>query len=352
MRTTYKILIAGLITMFALASVSSVMAIPSDQARFDNREGSVFIETSSIVVKLNEGKPDFFIYKVGSSFAGRNKDPMFHIHFTHVAELFGDDLVVDDRDELLGGKIYNLASDTITWDLVTENTTNEIIGTQTSSILDNGATITFVYHVYLEDITVEEDINGTIVSYTVKGLEEIKFDIIVNNWNFTPGAQGLVFGVKVHELQYRHRVRIGNRVNQPETGDLINETHVFDPVRNQTHEENGFGFVDDRDRLQAYFAWTNQADIFDENGTYVETIPVVASSTSYGHDPTFGMGHEFGREFINLNLVYPNYGDGMKLVHDPVIGLPDTSGVSFGLIALIAVPTLAAAALVISRKRA
>ncbi|OLS30831.1 MAG: hypothetical protein HeimAB125_17890, partial [Candidatus Heimdallarchaeota archaeon AB_125] len=122
--------------MFAVASVSSVMAIPSEDAKFDNREGSVFIETSSITVKLNEGKPDFFIWKQGSTFTGRSKDAMFHISFSHVAELFGDDLVVDNRDELLGGKIYNLASDTITWDLVTENTTNEIKGTQTSSVLD------------------------------------------------------------------------------------------------------------------------------------------------------------------------------------------------------------------------
>ncbi len=338
--------------MFAVASVSSVMAIPSEDAKFDNREGSVFIETSSITVKLNEGKPDFFIWKQGSTFTGRSKDAMFHISFSHVAELFGDDLVVDNRDELLGGKIYNLASDTITWDLVTENTTNEIKGTQTSSVLDNGATITFVYHVYLVDVLVEEDINGTLVSYTVKGLEEIKFDIIVNNWNFTPAAQGLVFGIKVHELQYRHRVRVGERVNQPEIGDLINETHVFDPDRNQTHEQNGIGFEDNRDRLQAYFAWTNQADVFDENGTYVSTVPVVASSTSYGYDPQFGQGREFGREFINLNLVYPNYGDGLKLVHDPIVGMPETSGLSFGLIALIAIPTLAAAALVIRRKKA
>ena len=338
--------------MFAFASVSSVMAIPEEKAKFDNREGSVFIETESIVVKLNEGKPDFFIYKVGSDFSGRSKDPMFHISFSYVAEIFGDDLVVDDRTELLGGKIYNLASELITWDLVTENTTNEIIGTQTSSVLDNGATITFVYHVYLEDVVVEEEIDGTIVSYTVKGLEEIKFDIIVNNWNFTPGAQGLVFAIKVHELQYRHRVRVGERVNQPETGDLIDETHVFDPVRNQTHEENGIAFLDDRDRLQAYFAWANQADVFFENGTYVDTVPVVATSSSYGMDPQFGVGHVFGKEFINLNLIYPNYGDGLKLIHDPIIGMPDTSGVSFGLIAMIAIPTLAAAALIIRRKKA
>lgn len=335
--------------MFVVSSISPAVAISEDKAKIDNREGSVFIETPYVTVKLHEGKPDFFVWQTNAT--DNKKLAKFHIAFSHIAELFGDDLIVDSKGELSGGKIYNLASNAISWDLVTENFTNEIRGTQTSSILDNGATITFVYHVYLQDVVITQDLNGTIVSFTTKGLEEIKFDIIINNWIFTPGATGLVFNVKVHELRYKHRIRVGERVNQPEA-DIISETHEFNPIRNQTHEEYGFAFVDDRDRLQNYFAWTPEADVFDENGTYVETVPVVASATSFGQDPTFGNGKSFGKEFINLNLVYPNYGDGLKLVHDPIFGMPDVSGVSFGLIALIAIPTLAAAALVIRRKKA
>ncbi len=343
-------MIAGLITMFVFSSVSSVVAVSEEKAKIDNREGSVFIETPYVTVKLHEGKPDFFIWKTNAT--DNKKLAKFHISFTHLAELFGDDLIVDDRGELSGGKIYNLASNALTWDLVTENFTNEIRGTQTSSVLDNGATITFVYHVYLKDVVVTQDLNGTIVSFTTKGLEEIKFDIIINNWDFTPGAAGLVFNLKVHEIKYRHRIKVGEKVNQPEYGIHLNESEEFNPIRNQTHEEHGIAFTDNNDRIQAYFAWTPEADVFDENGTYVNTVPVTTSATSFGQDPTFGNGKSYGKEYINLNLVYPNYGDGLKLVHDPIIGMPETSGVSFGAIALIAIPTIAVTALIIRRKKA
>jgi len=96
-------MIAGLITMFVFSSVSSAVANPA-AGRIENREGSVFIETPYITVKLNEGKPDFFIWETNSTDTGRRL-AMFHISFTSIAELFGDDLIVDDRTEFLGGKI-------------------------------------------------------------------------------------------------------------------------------------------------------------------------------------------------------------------------------------------------------
>ena len=41
----------------------------------------------------------------------------------------------------------------------------------------------------------------------------------------------------------------------------------------------------------------------------------------------------------------------MKLVHDPVVGMYDTVGLGLSVIALLAIPILAAAALVVRRKR-
>ena len=78
---------------------------------------------------------------------------------------------------------------------------------------------------------------------------------------------------------------------------------------------------------------------------------MTATAASFGCDMNFGHGQAFGQEYINLLLVHPNYGDGLKLVHNPVIGVTDTSGVSTSWFALLALPILAAAALVIKRKR-
>ncbi len=341
----------GFISLFVFSSISNAVAMPPAEGSIEKREGSVFIKTPYITVKLNEGKPDIIFWLTDDD-PGRRDATMFHIGFYHIAEIFGDDLIVDSRDELLGGKIYNLASPSIDWTVTSENFTNEIIATQTSSVLDNGATISFVYHIYLEDIVVTQELDDeTTVTYATKGLKEIKFDIIVNNWNFSPQAAGLVFNVKVHENQYRHRVQSGDQVSQPEDAIRINNTEEFMADRTQNYTRDGVGFTDDKDRLIAYFAWAPQADIFDQEDTYLETVNVIATAASFGYDMDFGQGMAFGMEYINLLLVYPNYGDGLKLVHDPVLGVADATGVSAAWFALFAIPVLAAAALVIKRKR-
>ena len=341
----------GFIALFVLSSVSNAVALPGDQVNVENKDGSVFIKTPEITLKLNELKPDFF-FRYTDNTVGRFDDLMFHLGFYHVAEVFGDDLIIDDRNEILGGKIYNLASPTIDWTITSENFTNEIVATQTSSVLDNGATLQFVYHIYLEDQVVEQTLdNETTVYYSVKGLKEIKFDIIVSDWTFSPGAAGLVFNVKVHELRYRHRVQTGEQVSMPEEGIRINNTEDFTANRTMDRTRDGIGFIDDKKGLEAYFAWTPEADIYDSEDNYVGTVAVVATATSFGQDMTFGQGMEFGQQYINLQLAYPNYGDGLKLVHDPVIGVADASGISASWFALLAIPILAAGALVIKRKR-
>ena len=350
MKSIHKILIMGFIALFVLSSVSNAVAMPGDKVGMENKDGSMFITTPEVTLKLNEYKPDFFFRYTDNS-VGRYDDLMFHLGFYYVAEIFGDDLIVDSRDEILGGKIYNLASPTIDWTIISENFTNELVATQTSSVLDNGATIQFVYHIYLEDQVVEQVLDeNTTVYYPVKGLKEIKFDIIVSDWTFSPGAAGLVFDVKVHELRYRHRVQSGEQVSMPEEGIRINNTDEFTANRTMDRTRDGIGFLDGN-RLDAYFAWTSEADIFDSEDNYVETVAVTATATSFGQDMNFGMGKEFGQEFINLQLAYPNYGDGMKLVHDPVLGVSDATGVSAGWYVLLAIPILAAGALVINRKR-
>lgn len=344
-----KIVMMALIGVFLVSTISSAVAVPTSDIGAENREGSVFIETPDIRVKMLSGRPDIFFWIGSASETGRNT-MIFHVSFHYITELFGDDLTIDSRDEF-GGKTYNLASDDITWDLAITNTSNEITVTQTSSELDNGATLTFVYHVYLEDITVTQTLDDITYTYEVKALQEVKFDIVISDWTFSEGAVGLALHVKIHENQYRHRVQSGDRVNVPEEYQVANMTDSANATdRTADPSRDGISFYDGDDRT-SYFAWTPEADVFDENGDYVNTVGVTATSTSFGQDPTFGTGRAFGREFINLFLVYPNYGDNLKLVHDPVLGIDDSNAVSVSLYALLALPVLAIAALAISRKR-
>ncbi len=344
-----KIIMMAIVGVLFVSTLSTAVAVPTSDMRAENREGSLFIETPDIKVKMLSGRPDIFFWIGSASETGRNTE-IFHVSFHYITELFGDDLTIDSRDEF-GGKIYNLASDMITWDLAITNTSNEITVTQTSSELDNGATLTFVYHVYLEDVTVTQTINDTTYTHEVKALQEVKFDIIIEGWTFSEDAVGLAIHVKIHENRYRHRVQSGDRVNVPEDYQYANMTDSANATdRTADPSRDGIGFYDDDD-LKSYLAWTPEADVFDENGTYVDTVTVASTATSFGEDSSFGVGHAFGKEFINLYLVYPNYGDNLKLVHDPVIGIDDNDSVSVTLYALLALPVLAIAALAINRKR-
>jgi hypothetical protein len=350
LKTLQKFFLVGLIAVFILSSLPPTIAQPPE-GKIVNREGSIFIETPDIKVKLLSGRPDIFFWAANVT-QGRKQVAVFHVGFHYLAELFGDDTVIDNRQEL-GGKVYNLASSAVEWALDLDTDTgdpNHLIAIQTSSPLADGATLQFVYHIYLEDTIVTETLNETTFTYEAKALSEVKFDIIVEDWVFSPGATGLALHVKVHEMQYRHRVRNGERVNAPEDGPKINETESARTNRTHEPERYGIEFFDENNR-RAYFAWTPEADVFDENGTYIETVNVSASAVSYGFDTDFGKGKEFAKEFINLFLVYPNYGDGNKLVHDPVIGIDDASGVSYSWIALLAIPIVALAVLVRKRKR-
>ncbi len=343
-----KIIMMVMVGVLFVSTLSTAVAVPSDM-KAENREGSLFIETPDIKVKMHSGKPDIFFW-IGSASETDRKTEIFHVSFHYITELFGEDLTIDSRDEF-GGKIYNLASDVITWDLDITNTSNEITVTQTSSELDNGATLTFVYHVYLEDVTVTQTLDDTTYTYEVKALQEVKFDIIIDGWTFSEGTVGLALHVKIHENRYRHRVQNGDRVNVPEASQYANMTESANATdRTADPSRDGIGFYDDDD-LKSYFAWSPEADVFNETGTYVDTVAVSSTSTSFGEDSNFGVGHAFGREFINLYLVYPNYGDNLKLVHDPVIGIDDNDPVSASVFALLALPVIAIAAIAINRKR-
>ncbi len=342
-------MVLGLLSLMIFATFAPSVSAISPDTRTENREGSLFIETPDLRVKLLSGRPDIFFWAKNRT-ENYRKIAVFHVGFHYIAELFGDDLVIDDRTEL-SGKTYNLASSLIEWELTIENFTNEIRATQTSSALDNGATISFVYHIYLEDIVVTQELNETTVTYSAKALSEVKFDIIINNWNFSEGATGLAFHVKIHELMYRHRVRNGDKLNNPEEHMRLNVSELARTNRTHDPTQHGIEFYDDKDLRTGYFAWTPEADVFDENGTYLDTVNCTASAASYGYDADFGKGKHFGKEFINLFLVYPNFGDGNTLVHDPIVGVDDTERTSASLISLLTLPIIAFTIIAIQRRR-
>ncbi len=354
MISSKKIFIFGLMGIILISSLSATsIAKPGDGVGGKMQDGSLLIDTPYLKVKMLDSKPDIFFWVANST--EQVRPAVYHVGFMSIAEVFGDDLVIDNKDDL-NGKVYNLASDLINWDINIENGTDLMTITQTSSEFANGAQITFVYYVFFEDTTVTQEINGTEYTNNVQALTEVKFDIIVENWVFSEDAIGLALQTRIHENAYRHRVRSGEGVNVPEEGKQSQQGTVNRTQTNRTADpsQNGVEFYGDDDERQAYFAWTPQADVFDENGIYLETVNVTTTSASFGNDQGFGQGQRFGSDFTNLYLVYPNYGDNVKLVHDPVIGIDNigsTNGINFSLVALTAIPIVAVTIMVMNRRR-
>ncbi len=330
-----KIILSGVLFFLILSMVVSPLDAKRDHVY--NKQGSIFIESDNFILKLHAGKPDLMIWQQNETTTGRqSRIPVFRVAFTHIVEVFSDNLTIGNRSDL-GGKVYNLASALISWTLTTSESDKEINATLTSDPFDNGAIIKFIFHLYFEDVTITQTLNDTTYTHNIKALSEIKFDIIVENWLFTEGATGLAFLVKVHEMAYRHQVRVGERVNIPEE-EKSRENMPHSTNRTADPKNHGIKFGDSKTSY-SYFAWTPQADIFDSEGNYLETVDVVASSTSFNHEGDNSKGRKFGKEYINVILAYPNYGNERTLIHDPVIGIDETpSGISYSSISLLALP--------------
>ena len=67
---------------------------------------------------------------------------------------------------------------------------------------ESPATKSFAYHLHLDDSVITKDLTGTTIYNSKQALNEIKFDIIVDNWTFSTVATGLIFLVKAHEMAY------------------------------------------------------------------------------------------------------------------------------------------------------
>ena len=173
----------------------------------------------------------------------------------------------------------------------------------------------FIFHAYFVYELIEETQEATddatiIVTHEVKALSEIKFDIVVENWDFSPMAQALVLGVRINELNNRHRIRY-NETTAPADGATLNRSRI------------GFGTEEVE---TAYLDWVPTYNVYDTDDVLVETNNVTSVVASYGLRTDHGAraGEAFGIDYTNLFFVYENYGDNMTMVHDPTVGVGDS----------------------------
>ncbi|MBD3193074.1 MAG: hypothetical protein GF308_20725 [Candidatus Heimdallarchaeota archaeon] len=299
-----------LVSFFLLPAIAQTKA-ENEQIGVGEDQGTITITTEKITFKIVGGKPHFIWWNGNQSTA----DEMYKVHFTSISEFFGDDEVLDSKDEL-NGISYNLMGNDWDYEIVEEET--EVTITLILTGLANDVEIQFVIHIYSEDHTV----SGT--NQTVTALSEVKIDIVVDNWVFSENAQGLAFKSSLFENQQRHRVRVRNRTGEEQGNNT--RAMIFES------EEQG-GDV-------AYYEWATTADVY--NGT--DKISTVDVRTAYFEGPSQGPPGNITipgdvTPLSHLWLTYPNYGDSYKLVHDPSIGVYEeafSSGVPLYILPVLA----------------
>lgn len=290
MNVSKKIMIGlTLVLMFMIPVFANFAEAKSDKINVIEDQTGITLSTDYMTLKIVENNPHFIWWNGNQSTA----DEMYNLQITKVQEFFGDDDVLDHQMEL-NGVSYNLLNNDWEREIIEGDHFTTI--TLTLSGLTNGVEIQFIMHIYSED----KEIAGT--DQIVEALSEVKFDIVVNNWIFSEGATGLAFHTKTLESQKRHQVQIRNGT-ATENGNV---SRLLQFVSGEYGQEK-----------VAYFGWTTFADIYNEFDTRIDTIDVGNAfllEGSQGQGPgDLGM--------IQMYLTYPNYGNSLKMVHDPSIGL-------------------------------
>ncbi len=318
----------ALIAMIMIPASIQLAAGENDAISVDISSGDLItIRTGKMTIKLIPSQAHI-IWNYGKR---DDTDETFKLQLVQIKEFMGNDSILDDRSEF-GGITYNLIKND--WTYAIDLTPTELTVTLSLTDFLNGSDLSVIMHVYNYDTPIPD------TNDTVDALKELKFDIVVNDWNFSPGAQGYAIQSYLTEIEHHHEVSL----------------------RNGTVAENGalkrsMFFMDSQLQYDvvAYYEWLNFAKVYDNSDVLIDTVDVgsVFFNDSLAVLPEDQNG--FAEGLAHVYLTYPNYGDDNKMIHDPTVGVIDlnaetTSLSSVYLISIIS-GLIATAAVVIIIKR-
>ncbi|MHA1655807.1 MAG: hypothetical protein ACTSWT_04715 [Candidatus Heimdallarchaeota archaeon] len=293
------------IILFLIHSFPLLLDAQPEGITFQEGFDNITIITNFMTLKINSLSPYFTWWNSNSS----SPSEKFNIKFISIKEFFGDDEILDSPAEL-GGISYDLAAND--WDYRITYDDNSVTVELQLSGLANGAEILFVLTIYNEN----KAITGT--DHFVDALSEIKFDIIVNNWPFSINARGLALFTYVFESLENSAVKIRD-------GTLKEDGNATQSLQFECSEDK-----------TAFFEWTTFANVYN-GANFVKNITVRKASLA---DP-FSLSLPISPSKIPMYLTYPNYGNSLKLVHDPSIGVyPGNYSASVDALSFFSIVTL------------
>ncbi|RLI70667.1 MAG: hypothetical protein DRP02_07175 [Candidatus Gerdarchaeota archaeon] len=313
-----KVSVLGGLLTFAILVSALVPTVSAKTNKIHVSHGSegILVQTEYLTLKILDNSPNFIWWLGNQSSA----DEIYQVNFHLIQEFFGSDSILDNITEL-GGIAYIFKGNQWSVDIVESDAAVQV--TLTLAGLSNGAMIQFIITVFEED--------QTLPNTEIKGLSEVKIDIIVDNWHFSKDAKGYAIQTIISEMQHKHQMRIRNGT-QTENGNH-HRTMQFENIEHGT-------------KKVAYYKWATFANVY-SNDTLIDTIDV---GTFYSIDIPRIPGPASGSP--NVFLTYPNYGNGYKLVHDPSVGVyPNSLSIPLSTIAILGGLVMIVAIAVIIKKR-
>lgn len=304
-------------SLFLIPLSAQLVKAENSEITVSENLGAITVQTDSMSVRIVPSQAHVMWWY------GTDSGPkeMYKLQFTQIKEFVGPDSTLDDRTELFG-MTYNLITEDWVYDIVEGD--DKVTITLSLSGLANGADIQLIMNIYNND----ELVNGT--DSITDALSELKFDIVVNNWDFTATAQGYAIQTYLTEVQHRHTIRVRNGTNA-EYGNA---------TRNMMFESDAHG-----NDAVAFFEWATFADVYNNSDdSLLDTIDV---NTVYFEDISQAPVEDIGNaEGLNhVWLVYENYGDDNKMVHDPTIGVFEDA-FALGLFIYVGLPIIAGAIII------
>lgn len=282
-----------LIAMILIPVSTQIAAGENDQIEVKVTSGDVVtVTTEKMTIKIIPNQAHLMWWYGNRA----STDETFKLQLVKIREFVGNDAILDNQSEF-GDISFNLIRND--WQYTIDEAETELTITLSLTDFLNGADMQIIMHVYNFDTPIPD------TTEEVDALSELKFDIIINDWVFSEGAQGLAIQSYLTEVEQKHQVKIRNGT-LAENG-VLKRTMFFE------------SFQYDFD-VVAYYEWLNTANIYNNDEVLIDTIDVgTAFFDDLATPPTDVPG--FAEGLAHLYLTYPNYGDDNKMVHDPTIGV-------------------------------
>ncbi|MBN1329127.1 MAG: hypothetical protein JXA54_06610 [Candidatus Heimdallarchaeota archaeon] len=197
----------------------------------------ITLTTHFVTLKMLEYKPSFVWWYENISSAFEE----YCIRFIKIQEYFGTEQYLSSKDDL-GGISYNLL--TSIWNTAIVEHNDFVSVNLTLSGLANNVIIEIIIQIYTDLRPIEYS------TELLSPLIESQISIIVKNWVYTPGAQGLAIKSEIYERSNNNYVFITNDTSRYQNFDsLIFSSYV--------------GYSSDK----AYYNWLEDAGYSNETSS-------------------------------------------------------------------------------------